>query len=315
MRILITGGNGFIGSHVISAILNNTNHYVGLLLRSFSDLSKISDMINSNRVELFMIDQMGLDQVFIKFQPDVVLHLAAYYKASPNSQDKEQILNSNILFPARILDLMSKTGVRYFINTGTFSQYLQKVDSLNLESEPIRPRDLYSASKVAFEDILKFYSYNNNISAVTLVLMTPYGERDDEDKIVPYLIKSSVQKKEANISPGEQSLDFVYVGDVALAYLSAIKYIFHSRVDNDSFLIGSGKSHTIKQIADIITEFDNNLHINFGKKSYPKSQIFHSKADITKTKNQLKWWPKTDIKDGINKTYRYYMNKYGEKQQ
>ena len=313
MRVLLTGGNGFIGYHLIKVILKSTDYSLGLLLRTSSNLWRIKDLLLGNRIEVFMLDKVKLSEIFARFMPDIVIHLAAYYKRLPTSEEAEQIMNSNIIFPSQILEVMSQTGVSLFINTGTFTEYLQDKERLVLNRENARPRDLYSASKTAFEEILKFYSLKYDISSLTLVLMTPYGEADNENKVIPYIIKSSLESVEADLTLGEQSLDFIYAEDVAFAYLKSIEFLLRTKTGYNSFQIGSGEAHTIRQIADMIKDINRSLTVNWGKKAYLKDDIFFSKADITKAKNMLQWSPKTSIQDGLNRTYLYYQDKYGKK--
>ena len=313
MRVLLTGGNGFIGYHLIKVILKSTDYSLGLLLRTSSNLWRIKDLLLGNRIEVFMLDKVKLSEIFARFRPDIVIHLAAYYKRLPTTEEAEQIMNSNIIFPSQILEVMSQTGVSLFINTGTFTEYLQDKERLVLNRENARPRDLYSASKSAFEDILKFYSLKHDISSLTLVLMTPYGEADNENKVIPYIIKSSLESVEADLTLGEQSLDFIYAEDVAFAYLKSIEFLLRTKTGYNSFQIGSGEAHTIRQIADMIKDINRSLTVNWGKKAYLKDDIFLSKADITKAKNMLQWSPKTSIQDGLNRTYLYYQDKYGKK--
>ena len=260
-----------------------------------------------------MLDKVKLSEIFARFMPDIVIHLAAYYKRLPTSEEAEQIMNSNIIFPSQILEVMSQTGVNLFINTGTFTEYLQDKERLVLNRENARPRDLYSASKSAFEEILKFYSLKYDISSLTFVLMTPYGEADNENKLIPYIIKSSLEGVEVDLTLGEQSLDLIYAEDVAFAYLKGIDFLLSTKTGYNSFQIGSGETYTIRQIADMIKKINKSLRINWGKKSYLKDDIFYCKADITKSKNILQWSPKTSIENGLNRTYLYYLNKYGKK--
>ena len=304
LRILITGGNGFVGSHVLESLVKKGNCEVGITLRTTSDTWRVNSMFTDD-IERFFIDREGVETVISRFKPDLVLHLAVLYKKRHTASDIEEMFNSNITFPSKILQAMVQNGVRFFINTGTFTEYSIQNRDLTVDAS-ILPSNLYSATKIAFEDILKFYTKTYNINAITLKLTSPYGPRDNTSKLIPYLMNCATSKKVANLSPGDQMWDYIYVKDVAEAYKSAIEYIVNSRESYDSFLIGSGESHSLKEIADIIKSFNGEFEINWSAVPYSEVETYYIRADITKARNTLKWWPKYTPIEGLRETYEYY---------
>ena len=198
--VLLTGGTGFIGCHVIEHLLDN-EYKVILLKRSFSNNWRIKGF--ENRITCYNTDETELDEIFQNESINTIIHLATYYKKHHNPSDIDPMIRSNILFPVQLLELALKFDVRSFINTGTFFEYAH--DSLPIhENSNEKPYNFYATTKIAFENILKSYS-KNGFKSITLKLFSPYGPFDNEEKIIPLLIKHAIKEKEnSGKAEGEQ---------------------------------------------------------------------------------------------------------------
>jgi len=300
-NVLITGGTGFIGSHVIESLLINKFNVI-LLKRTSSDVWRIKEFLK--KMILYDIDKIELDTIFKENKIDAVIHLATYYKKYHDYEDIERMIYSNITFPTKLLDLCSKYDVRYFINTGTFFEY--NIDTLPIkEEENKKPFNLYSSTKISFEDIVKFYS--DKLKVITLRIFSPYGEKDNQYKLIPTLIKKAVKNEEIHLSEGFQKLDFIYVKDIANAYISAVKNI--ENINNlESFNIGTGFPYSIREIVTLLQEIlDKDIKVVWGS---PAQDIPICYADITKAKSLLKWYPVYSLKEGLSRTVEYYQKVY-----
>lgn len=305
MNILVTGGTGFIGSHLLRKLIQ-TNHKIFVLKKTGSDIWRIKDI----QKKLALINFEGiqdLERVFSKNQFEVIIHLAGVYvKNHKSSQDIIKMIDSNITFPSILLDLAAKHKVKSFVNTGTCFEY--KISRLKLTEESLRsPYNFYAATKIAFEEILKYYTDDRKIRGISLKLFYAYGEKDTH-KIIPLMINSLIKNIPLQCSLGGQKLNFTYVGDIVDAFIKAIE--FTTKIvskDYQSFNISSDKTYSLKQLRKLLEEISGRKNTISFSLPYPKNEVMYMSCDISKAKRLLKWQPKTDIVDGLRKTYNFYL--------
>ncbi|MDR2622987.1 MAG: NAD(P)-dependent oxidoreductase [Methanobrevibacter sp.] len=314
-NILLTGGTGFIGSQLAENLLNNDNNVINndnnviLLKRSYSNTCRIDNFSNKyDNLKVFDIDKINLSEVFETFDIEGILHLATYYSKFHNSNEIEEMISSNITFPTVLLENAIKNNTKYFINTGSYGEYswniVDGIQFLN-ENSKICPFNLYASTKVAFEDILKFYNYEYGIKSANLKLFTPYGPKDDENKIIPYLIINSILKKKITIQNASKKLDALFVDDIICAYKQTIENISKFKV-NEDLNIASGLSYSIKNIYSIISSFlGDNDNVEFFE-----SDSSEVRVDIRKAHNLINWKPRTNLKEGLKLTIDYYKDYY-----
>ncbi|MBN2368407.1 NAD(P)-dependent oxidoreductase [Candidatus Woesearchaeota archaeon] len=293
LNILVTGGNGFIGSHLLEKLGDN----VIALVRPTSDLSRISHL----NVEKVLWDDY--ESVFTRKKIDLVLHLATrYIKIHKTADEAKEILNSNVLVPSKLLEVCARNKVKFFINTGTFFEYKESAELLNEKSER-QPFNLYAASKISFEEILKHYS-NNGMKCLTLRLFSPYGEKSG-NKVLIQIIKAGLRNEEITLYDGNQKLNWTYVEDIVSSYLDSIKYIRKMKTMYDDFNICSDSCLSLKEVIPII---ENVLGMKIRARFIPLKgkEIFFSKGDNTKTAELMGWKPNYSFEEGIKKTIEYY---------
>lgn len=300
--VLLTGATGFIGSHVLEELVGN-NYRTIVLKRSDSDVWRIKNFLN--KVICYDIDKTKLERPFSENEIDCVIHLATrYIKNHKGIDDASLMIDSNINFPTRIVELCAKYKVNKFINSGTFFEYKTK-KSLIIDGDKIEPCNFYAATKVAFNDILKYYSIKNNLTVIDLKLFAPFGEKDNE-KVIVFLIKALLENKLVEFSGGEQRWNFTYVKDIARAYLNALEKISDLSGFN-SFNIGYEKAYNIKEAVEMIEKISSRkMNVRWGAKPYVENEIFYTCCDNNKAKDVLRWLPKYNIYSGLEKTYLYY---------
>lgn len=300
--ILLTGGTGFVGSHLLEELLNS-NKKVILLKRSFSNTWRINEFVENDNLVLKDIDKIDLNDIFNQYTVNGIFHLATFAQRSHESDAVKQMINSNIKFPTELLENSINSNVKFFINTGSFSEYELKNSPIS-ETSKIKPFNLYASTKIAFEDILKFYCENYDLNCQTLKLFTPYGPKDDEIKITPYLIINSLKRKNILIKSPTKKLDFIYVKDVVDCYINLMKNI-PNIPEYNSFNVGTGIGTTLTDILIMIESFlGKNENVKYD--NLEDDQVWCSNNKINE---YLNWNPKIKLKEGLKLTIEYYAQK------
>ena len=180
-NILLTGATGFIGSHLLEALVNNGNKVV-ITKISGSDTTRIDHLLK--KVKSYDSDKIDLEKMFLETRIDCVIHLATnYIKSHKSEAEVELMLDSNVKFPTILAELCIKHKVGSFINTGTFFEYKMK-DSPIKEGDPIDPYNFYASTKVAFNNIIKFYAKHFGLKVMDFKLFAPFGEKDNEKLVI-----------------------------------------------------------------------------------------------------------------------------------
>jgi len=302
MNVLVTGGTGFIGSNLIPKLLL-AGHKSVLLIRRTSDLSNLRSFTDSPLLKLYDVEREDLNDVLRLERVDVVIHLATLYRKQHDARDIDQMVETNIAFPTRLLEAMANQEVKYFINTGTFFEYRLDVSvsgGVN-ENSDIRPYNLYASTKASFENMLKYYVDKKGLSGLTLRLFAPYGMYDKPNKVIPLIIRSAIEDDVLELaSNGYHKWDYVFAGDVSDAFLAAVDVILSGRIKYEAINVGSGSSLSLREIAELIESvLHRKLQINWGQKLEELNNVV---ADIQKARDILGWHPKTSLRDGLEIT-------------
>ena len=283
--ILLTGATGFLGSHLLATILNETKYDVVVLKRSFSRTVRINKLMNSNRVKVYDIDFIKINSVFNENNIEIIIHCATNY--GRDNSDIPTIVESNLMLPLELLHLSIKYNVKCFINTDTI------IDK-NISH--------YSLSKSQFVDWLLIYS--NKIKCINLRLEHFYGANDNDTKFTTMIFKALINNnKEINLTNGEQKRHFVYIDDVVSAFLCVIKNIYKIEGNYNYFDIGNRESVRIKDFILYVREIvgNNVTNLNFGAIPYRKNEIMDIPIDIDNL-IKLGWSPKVELLQGIKLT-------------
>lgn len=290
MKILLTGATGFIGKNLLQKMLG-MGYEVIVLVRKSSNLSyikekKVKYIIDSNSISLLSNDLKNENI-------DGVIHLASLFINEHKSSDINNLIESNITFATRILELVTKINAKWFINTGTFWQHYNDSN--------YNPVNLYAATKQCFEDISIYYREKTNINFITLKLSDTYGPNDNRKKIFNLWKNLLKTDEQIEMSGGEQLMDIVYIDDVIEGYLKTI-YLIENELKtliHDSYAISSGNPLKLKDLAALFSKIANkDLNIIWGKKPYKKREVM-----VPWSKGFLipGWEPKIKLENGIKR--------------
>jgi nucleoside-diphosphate-sugar epimerase len=284
-KLAITGGNGFLGSHLLIALLEKTDFCVVVLKRSSSNLVRLKHLSKHPRVHFYDIDEKPLEVVLEEHSVDTFIHCATNY--GRNNDDVLNIVQSNLILPLTALQACVKTGVKLFVNTDT-------IINKNVSH--------YSLSKSQFIDWLRVYS--NDIKTINLTLEHFYGAFDNDTKFTTLVIRSLLKNVEnLDLTEGNQRRYFIHIHDVISAFMTILAK--HEMIEGNfrSFDISAETSATIKEFVLLVKKLTGNTltKLNFGAVPYRVNEIMDFKTDISGLKN-LGWRPSVTLEEGLSQT-------------
>ena len=286
MTILLTGATGFLGSHLLKALVNK-GYEVVVLKRSTSNTWRLKGF--ENTFKSYDIDQVPLQKAFEEQYIETIIHTACVY--GRKGESIQQILETNLMFGIELLN----TGT--FFNTGTLLyKYL----------------NYYALSKKQFEEWLQLAS--DKIQVVNLKLEHMFGEQDGNDKFTSWILNELQQEK--NIIPltaGTQKRDFIYIDDVVSAYLTCLEQAPQLKDFND-IEVGTGVLTPVKTFVILVKEVLEKLkgkpiktQLNFGALPYREGEIMEPQVDNSRLCS-LGWQPKRSLEENIEQFVKHEIN-------
>lgn len=288
MNILITGGTGYIGRNLVEAFLSKGDK-VFFIRRETS----INNIQHENLVEI-IYDGTYKSFEKIKEKIDIVYHLATCFLVNHKTENLEELINSNILFGTQLLEYMAKHSIRNFINTETYAE--------SIAGEEYNPQNLYSATKMAFKSILKYYVDTYNMKAISLVLSDTYGPNDTRKKFLN-LVLDALKSQDLNfkMSLGEQEICYIYIEDVVNAYLKSRDLISSQGIKElKTYSVFGNEILTLNNLVELLEKiFNKKLNIEKGYYPYRLREIMKfNYAHIERLPN---WEPKISLKEGVKR--------------
>lgn len=303
MKILVTGGAGFIGSHVVDIYL--ANGYEVVVVDDFSSGQKKNLPTNIKIYEASISNVSMLDEIFKAEKPDIVNHHAAQINVRASIANPQKDAEANIIGGLNLLEVSKKYNVKKIIFASTGGAIYGDTDLIPTEEnhteKPISP---YGIAKLSFEKYLYYYKEIFGLSYTVLRYANVYGPRQNaegEAGVVSIFINKLLSNQQPFINgDGLQTRDFVFVEDVANANLLALK-----ANSSDIYNVGTGLETNINDLFDLITK---NFPEKIIKKYNPEipGEQKRSCLSYAKIKKALNWQPKFELVGGINKTVEYF---------
>ena len=289
LRVLITGGAGFIGTRLARACLQQ-GWEVAILYRS--RIGKSDPIHVLEEIQAFPIHDNGAGAFDIlgKFHPDLVFHMASMFTAVHQREDVQSLVDSNIGFATQVLEAMARHSVPYLVNTGTSWQHAAQGD--------YEPVNLYAATKQAFQDIVEYYVAAASLRAITLQLFDTYGPNDPRAKLLGLLERASLDHSSLEMSPGHQLIDLVYVDDVVRAFLVAAKRLVEGNAQgHEIYAISSGRPVTLRDLVKIYEKVSGrSLNIVWGGRPYRQREVMIPWERGTRLPG---WAPQITLEEGV----------------
>jgi len=330
MRILITGGAGFIGSAVIRHIINNTEDEVLNIDKltyagNLESLRNIDQSTRYNFQHIDICDKEALEQAFNDFQPDLVMHLAAESHVDRSIDGPAEFINTNIVGTYHLLevarqywqtldDLDKQQFKFHHISTDEVYGDLEGTTDLFTENTPYAPSSPYSASKASSDHLVRAWHRTYGFPIVVTNCSNNYGPYHFPEKLIPLVILNALDGKALPIyGKGNQIRDWLYVEDHALALY---KVVTEGKVGETYNIGGHNEKQNIevvKTICHILDELKPQVNgqpyeslITFVK-DRPGHDLRYA-IDASKIANELNWTPTETFDSGIRKTVEWYLN-------
>ena len=300
--VLVTGGAGFIGSHLVDRLLELGHRVVVLDDLSSGRLANLPSRINFHHSD---INEANLDETFSRENPQLVFHLAAQVSVSTSMRNPLLDAEANILGTLRLLEASRRHGVEKFIYSSTGGALYGDPEYLPCdEDHPIRPLSPYGLAKSVCEKYLELYSNIFMLNYASLRYGNVYGPRQDphgEAGVIAIFSQAMLEGNQPVIfGSGDQERDFVYVQDVVDANLMAI--------DEDvtgAYNIGSGESASVNTIFRMLRDI---YHFRKTPLKSPARLGDVQKISLNSEKSlrDMGWRPKTGLDEGLAMTAEYF---------
>ena len=304
MRILVTGGAGFIGSHVVDAYVA-AGHEVAIL-DDFSTGSEANLNPSAHTHKLDLRDQAGVEKAIEAFQPEIVNHHAAQSEVPKSVADPTYDAQVNIIGGLNVLKACVDHGVKKMIFISSGGALYGEPDVIPAdEDHPVRPLSPYGTSKLCFEQYLGTFKRTFGLEYTVLRYANIYGPRQDffaeEGRVIAIFASRMLAGKPVTVDgDGEQSRDMVHVGDVATANLAALE-----RGSGGTYHISSGIAVTINDLyrkLALLTDYKQFPHYGPPR----KGDVYRIALDNGRALRDLGWEPRLDLEEGLSLTVDYF---------
>lgn len=303
-NVLVTGGAGFIGSHLVEKILQQS-FKVHLLIKPSTDLWRIKeflDLVKLHNVDL--TNKAELTKVIKRIKPDYIFHLATH-GSYPTQPDPDRMIETNIKGTLNLLNALEDINYKNLIVAGSSSEYGKKTKPMK-ETDLPEPNNYYGATKAAQTLLTSSWSKVHNKPCVILRFFAAYGPKEEEGRLVRNVIEAALNGQPIKLATGNEARDFIYTADVTDACILAMKKV---KARGDVYNIGTGQQTTIKQLAEAVvrlTQSKSKILLNIYRGRSWDS--FTWVANMTKTKSQLKFKARLSLTPGLKNTIEWYKN-------
>ena len=322
--ILVTGGAGFIGSHVVRRFLKNypTYHIINFDKLTYAgnleNLRDIESSPNYTFIKGDIVNPMDIESAFEKYEITDVIHLAAESHVDRSIEGPMEFVMTNVVGTVNLLNTAKKywkdfsNHVFYHVSTDEVYGSLGD-EGLFTESTPYDPRSPYSASKASSDHFVQAYAHTYGLPVKMSNCSNNYGSHHFPEKLIPLMIHNIVNKKNLPVyGKGDNIRDWLWVEDHA----NAIDLIFHKGSIGESYNVGGLNEWTNLELVEFLCNLmDEKLGRTLGESkkliSFVKDRAGHDKRyaiDASKLEAELGWKPSITFEEGLSKTVDWYLN-------
>ena len=283
--ILVTGSSGFIGKNLVKVLNEKRANVVAI------DINSV-DIKNWQAIR---------DIGYV----DIIYHLAAITYVPFSHKNPRKTYDVNVGGTLNMLELCRLNNIKKIIFTSSYVFGNPKYLPID-EHHPLNPQNPYARSKLIGEELCRAYHEDYGVRCVILRPFNIYGEYQNENFLIPYIVKQILEKRRVILKDPEPKRDFLYIDDLIDAYIKAVDY---NKSDFETFNIGYGESYSVEEIVSkIIKICGKEIDVKYLNQRRD-NEILNCVADITKAKEELNWLPKIAIDNGLRKIFNFMKTK------
>ena len=309
MKLLVTGGAGFIGSNFINYILKKYPNYEVVnfdKLTYAGNLESLKDLEGNPRytfVKGDIADEQAVDELFSKYKFDAVLNYAAETHVDRSITGPKEFIITDVLGTFTLLEAVKKYGIKKYIQISTDEVFGSTEDSAFTEETPFMPNSPYSASKAGADHLCRAYYVTYRVPVIVTHSCNVYGPYQYPEKVIPLFVTNLMRGKKVPLyGDGKNIREWIYTED----HCSAIDVILHKGLDGEVYNIGSGHEMANVDLTNMILKA-------FGKGEemieHVKDRLGHDRRysiDSTKLRKTLGWSSKYAFKEALAETIDWY---------
>ena len=301
MKIIVTGGSGFLGSHMIPALEAEGHTILNIDIREPKYVfveTVIADILDTDKMKEVIRDA------------DAVLHLAGLIEAGESVKDPQKFIDVNISGTVSVLEAMRENGINIILFSSSAAVYGEPQNIPIQEDDPTMPINPYGMTKLAMEGLISSYVKAHGMTGVALRYFNLYGPKEHhepESHAMPRFIKQIYDGKEVTVyGSGEHQRDYIHVKDIADAHLKALHYAVKHQGEYHYFNLSTEKPSTVLEIAQAVEQaMGKEAKVSHLPERPGDPLVLYASAQ--KAKEVLGWEAQVSLDEGIKETVEYFV--------
>lgn len=318
-KVLVTGADGFIGSHLVELLVEANADVTALCLyNSFDSLGWIDRLPETVRSQINAIRGDVRDAALVRrlvARQDTVFHLAALIAIPHSYAAAQSYIETNVMGTLNVLEAARDQNVRRVVHTSTSEVYGTAITVPISETHPLQGQSPYSASKIGADALAEAFARSHDLPVVILRPFNTFGPRQSERAVIPTLLRQALDPSVRTIRVGDLTpiRDFTYVEDTAAAFAAAGSS--NALAFGAPYNAGSGTAVTVKNVVDLVlrlTECAKPVVQEVGRLRPAKSEVRELLADCTRFTEATGWKPQVDFTEGVRRTVSWWRGQLDE---